>query len=292
VIAELTQKADERPKIEALPNKYEDKEHVATTTNPTRNPMITANILAGAQLIKRAPVGDLEPVAVTPPPDSVRNPKKKSLLEELGAVLQKRDAEMSPEKRAVEIISTPRKVKAARGKSPTPPVSNRAKSPTPPVSNRAKSPTPPVSNRAKSPSPLANPSPTTKPPSNPTDARKNILSDVSNSRKPKASRPITSPRVANKPSSPSPMVARKNMLAQLSKPLALKAPSPKIQNTPSADPRKNLMAQLAQPPALKSTTQETASPHPLAAQSSVPQKRKPTMMEELQAKLAAKKSEA
>jgi hypothetical protein len=83
------------------------------------------------------------------------------------------------------------------------------------------------------------------------------------------------------------MDARKNMMAQLSKPPTLKAASPKVQNTPFADPRKNLMAQLSQPPALKST-QKTASPHPLAAQSSVPQKRKPTMMEELQAKLAAK----
>jgi hypothetical protein len=290
VIAELTQKADERPKIEALPNKYEDKEHVVTTTNPARNPMITANMLAGAQLIKRAPVGDLEPVAITPPPDSIRNPKKKSLLEELGLLLQKRDAEMSPEKRPVEIISAPRKIKAPRGKSPVPPVSNRAKSPTPPVSNRAKSPTPPVSNRAKIPTPPVSDrakSPSTKPPSNPTGSRKNILSDVSKSPKPNPSRPITSPRVANKPSSPSPIDARKNMLGQLSKPPALKATSPKVQNTSSADPRKNLMAQLSQPPALKST-QETASPHPLAGHPSVPQKRKPTMMEELQAKLAAK----
>lgn len=279
MIAELTQKADDRPKIEAMPNKYEIKEVADSTNTPARSPMITANMLAGAQLMKRAPVGDLEPVAVSLPPDSVRNPKKKTMLEELGAALKNRNETMSPDKRPIEIVSVPRKVKGPRSKSPIPPASTRSKSPTPLVSSRSKSPAPPIPLKGKNAIPpskafVSNPA------ANSSGAKKDVLSDVTKSRKAN-----TSTFMKKKPPSSNPMNARNNMLAQLSKPPALKPSTlPKTQSPTPANPRMNLMAQLSQPLALKSTQRHT-SPRPPA---SAPPKRKPTMMEELQAKLAAK----
>eukprot|EP00980_Cylindrotheca_fusiformis_P001233 scaffold331_cov117-Cylindrotheca_fusiformis.AAC.11 len=283
MIAELAQKSDDRPKIEAIPNKYESKEE--PTRPPGRAPMITADLLAGAQLMKRAPVGDLEPVAISLPPDSVRNPKKKSMLEELGAALKKRDAELSPEKRPIEIVSVPRKVKGPRGNSPVPPSSDRSKSPIPPASNRSNSPIPPASTKEKTAS-LSSKQQSAVPTSNSSDARKNLFSHLKKSPKPKASRPSAPPGGTNAPPSNNPMEARKNMLAQLSKPPALN--STKINNPAPANPRMNLMEQLSQPPALKSAQARTSPRPPGGGQSSMPPKRKPTMMEELQAKLAAK----
>ncbi|CAJ1939121.1 unnamed protein product [Cylindrotheca closterium] len=246
VLTELTKKAEQRPKIEALPNKYEAKETVSSSTAPQRNPMVSANMLAGVQLMKRAPVGDMELVAVSLPPDSVRNPKKQNLLAELGAVLTKRDENMKPENRPIEIVSLPRKVKGSRGRSTM-------------LKSTALSST----NKPWEQPKLAAP------------ARQQPL------------QPSKSANHATRVTSTPTTDTKKNMLAQLSKPPALKQTP--ITNSgaakPTADPRRNLMSQLAQPPALKSAQQAPITEHKT---NNAPPKRKMTMLEELQAKMAAK----
>mmetsp|Transcript_14130 Transcript_14130/g.34253 ORF Transcript_14130/g.34253 Transcript_14130/m.34253 type:complete len:497 (+) Transcript_14130:797-2287(+) len=244
VLTELSKKAEQRPKIEAQPNNYEPNGDAVPTTAPQRNPMVTANMLAGAQLVKRAPVGDLEPVALTLPPDSVRNPKKQSMLDELGNALKKRDENMSPENRPIERVSLPRKLKGSRGKSPVP-KRMQTSSAAPPSSNK----------------PWEQPkSGALRKPLQQSKSANHAARDASNSTD-----------------------TRENMLAQLSKPPALKQTQ---QNSSSSetplDPRRNLMAQLTQPPVLNSA--QPTSEH----KTNAPPKRKQTVMEELQAKMAAK----